>query len=91
VQSDGGFAPSAGDAESQAALGIQQLGIEATVKGGADRGVRFSLVGEKGRAARDSLRRHSGLSHSGTSIAGGGAKGSGRLVFHLAIKSRTGG
>jgi hypothetical protein len=78
VRSDGGGAPSVGDAESQAALGIQGLGTKATVQGSAEPGEHLGLVAEAGAPHKSLAGALPASSRAEAGISAGGAKGAGR-------------
>ncbi len=78
MRSDGCFATSAWNAESQAALGIQRLGIEATVKDGADRGDHLGWVADAGAPHESLAGALPASSHAEAGLSAGGTEGAGR-------------
>ena len=75
--SDRDFAQSAGDAKSQTVLGIQELRIEATVKGGAEPGKHLGLVAEAGALQESLAGALPASSRAQASVAEAGAEGAG--------------
>ncbi len=73
-----GFARSAGDAESQTALGIQELRTEATVKGAEEPGEHLGLIAESGAPHESLAGAPPDSSHAEAGLSAGGDKGAGR-------------